>query len=63
MRGNDCSQLFVIEKGCLCVAPIAKKIDVITATKLFTNDVGTSEPTVEDLDREEMSRAVKSFFI
>ena len=61
MRGNYCSQLFVIEKGCIYVVPMPKKSDVIIAMKLFTNDIITSEPAVVDVAREETSIAVKIF--
>ena len=39
------------------------RVILITAMKLFTDDVDTSEPAVSDLAREEMSRAVKIFYM
>ena len=59
--GNTCCQLFVTDKGFLCVVPMKRKSEVMQTVKQFAKEVGAPDTIVCDMASEQMSAEVKQF--
>ena len=60
-RGHLCCQLFVADKGFVCVVPMRRKSDVLQAVKQFAEEVGAPDAFVADMSGEQMSFDLKKF--
>ena len=60
-RGNYATQLFVTDKGYVCVIPMKSKSDVSKALRLFAIRVGAPEDIICDYARAQKSTEVYQF--
>ena len=60
-RGNTYFQIFVTEKGFLCVVPMKSKGSVPQSLKQFTKEIGAPEALVLDYLGEQTSEEVSQF--
>ena len=58
-RGYTCCQLFVTDKGFICVVPMKKKSEVLLAIKQFAKEIGAPDSFVAGMSGEQMSSEVK----
>ena len=55
-RGHTCCQLFVTDKGFVCVAPMKSKSEVLQAVKQFAKETGAPEAIILDAAGEQSSQ-------
>ena len=60
-RGHTCVQLFVTDKGFVCVIPMKRKSKVLQAMKQFAKEIGAPDAIVCDASGEQTSQDMKSF--
>jgi len=60
-QGHTCSQLFVTDKGFVCVVPMKSKAEVLQAAKQFVKEIGAPEAIICDMAGEQTSPALKRF--
>ena len=60
-RGHTCCQLFATDKGCVCVAPMKKRSDMLIAVKQFAKEIGAPDAMTVDHSGEQTSQAVRQF--
>ena len=60
-RGNTCCQLFVMDKGFICVVPMKRKSEDLLAIKQFAKEVGAPDAIVSDMAKEQVSQEVHNF--
>jgi len=58
---NTCCQLFVTDKGFVCVEPVRSKSEVLQAVKQFAKEAGAPEALICDAAREQKSEEVRKF--
>jgi len=60
-RGHTCCQLFVTDKGFICVIPMKSKGEVLQAVKQFAKEVGAPEALICDMSGEQTSGPMRKF--
>ncbi len=60
-RGNMCCQLFVTDKGYVCVVPMKRESEVLQAVKQFAKEVGAPEAIILDAAKAQRSEALRKF--
>ena len=58
---NLCCQLFVPDKGFLYVVPLKRKLEVMSAVKQFTKEIGAPDAIVCDMSMEQTLPEIKAF--
>ena len=60
-RGHTCCQLFVTDKGFVCVVPMKSRADVIHAVKQFAKEIGAPDAIISDAAGEQSLIALRKF--
>ena len=62
-RGNYATQLFITDKGYVCVIPMKSELDDPKALRLFARRVSAPEAIICDSARAQKSTEVRQFYL
>jgi hypothetical protein len=60
-QGHNCCQLFVTDKGFVCVVPMKSKAEALQAVQQFANEIGPPDAMTCNKAGKQTSRALKRF--
>jgi hypothetical protein len=60
-QGHNCCQLFVTDKGFVCVIPMKSKSKVLQAVKEFAKEIGAPDAIICDAASEQKSKPLRKF--